>query len=51
MSLVAETGARLVAKGHTPVTFVSPNVPGIERDHNQKVFETFSRALFSRNGE
>jgi uncharacterized phosphosugar-binding protein len=51
MSLVAETGARLVAKGHDPVTFVSPNVPGIEKDHNQKVFQTFSRALFSRNGE
>jgi uncharacterized phosphosugar-binding protein len=51
MSLVAETGARLAAKGHTPVTFVSPNVPGIEKDHNQKVFQTFSRALFSRGGE
>ncbi len=51
MSLVAETGVRLVAKGHNPVTFVSPNVPGIEKDHNQKVFQTFSRALFSRNGE
>ncbi len=51
MSLVAETGARLVAKGHKPVTFVSPNVPGIEKDHNQKVFQTFSRALYSRGGE
>lgn len=51
MSLVAETGARLVAKGHTPVTFVSPNVPGIEKNHNQKVFQTFSRALYARNGE
>lgn len=51
MSLVAETGARLVVKGFTPTTFVSPNVPGIEKDHNQKVFQTFSRALFSRNGE
>ena len=51
MSLVAETGARLVAKGFAPVTFVSPNVPGIEKDHNQKVFQTYSRALFSRGGE
>jgi uncharacterized phosphosugar-binding protein len=51
MSLVAETGGRLAAKGHTPVTFVSPNVPGIEKDHNQRVFQTFSRALFSRGGE
>jgi uncharacterized phosphosugar-binding protein len=45
MSLVAETGARLAAKGHVPVTFVSPNVPGIEKDHNQQVFETYARAL------
>lgn len=45
MSLVAETGARLVAKGYQPVTFVSPNVPGIEKDHNQKVFETYAQRL------
>jgi uncharacterized phosphosugar-binding protein len=48
MSLVAETDARLIAKGRTPVTFVSPNVPGVERDHNQKISEIFSRASFSR---
>lgn len=48
MSLVAETGARLVEKGLRPVTFVSPNVPGIEPDHNQKVFEAFTKALFAR---
>jgi len=51
MSLVAETGARLQAKGHTLNTFVSPNVPGIEAGHNQKVFQAYSRALFSRRGE
>ncbi len=51
MSLVAETGARLQAKGHPLHTFVSPNVPGIEAGHNQKVFQTYSRALFSRPGE
>ena len=39
MSLVAETGARLVARGYEPITFVSPNVPGVEKDHNQQVFE------------
>jgi len=50
MALVAETGSRLAAKGHVPVTFVSPNVPGIEQDHNQKVFETYRKALFSRGG-
>jgi uncharacterized phosphosugar-binding protein len=48
MSLVAEVGAQLAAMGIEPVTFVSPNVPGVERDHNQKVFEEFSRQLFSR---
>lgn len=45
MSLVAETGARLAARGFDLKTFVSPNVPGIEKDHNQKVFEEFARAL------
>ena len=48
MSLVAETGARLVAKGVKPVTFVSPNVEGIEKDHNQKVFEQFQAKFFPR---
>ncbi len=51
MSLVAETGARLQAQGHGLHTFVSPNVPGIEADHNQKVFQAYSRELFSRRGE
>lgn len=51
MSLVAETGSRLQAKGHKLTTFVSPNVPGIEAGHNQKVFQAFSQALFSRSGE
>jgi uncharacterized phosphosugar-binding protein len=45
MSLVAETGAQLAAQGYEPVTFVSPNVPGIEKDHNQKVFETYAKRL------
>ena len=48
MSLVAETGARLIAKGVEPVTFVSPNVPGVEKDHNQKVFEQFTEKFFPR---
>lgn len=51
MSLVAETGARLQSNGHPLTTFVSPNVPGIEAGHNQKVFHAYSRALFSRPGE
>jgi uncharacterized phosphosugar-binding protein len=48
MSLVSEAGWRLVGKGSKPMTFVSPNVPGIERDHNQRVFEAFTRSLFSQ---
>jgi uncharacterized phosphosugar-binding protein len=48
MALVAETGARLVAKGHPPTTFVSPNVPGISPDHNPRVFETYARRLAER---
>ena len=49
MSLVAESGAQLANRGKVPPTFVSPNVPGIEPDHNQKVFERFTEAFFSRN--
>jgi uncharacterized phosphosugar-binding protein len=48
MSLVAETGARLAAAGGEPVTFVSPNVPGVKKDHNQHVFEVFTEQYFSR---
>jgi uncharacterized phosphosugar-binding protein len=47
MAVVAETGARLIARGHTPQTLVSPNVPGIEKNHNLKIFETFTKALLS----
>ena len=49
MSLVAETGSRLAARGFDLKTFVSPNVPGIEKDHNQKVFEHFARAAATRS--
>jgi uncharacterized phosphosugar-binding protein len=48
MSLVAETGARLVAKGYPLTTFVSPNVPGIAPDHNARVFEAYARRLAER---
>jgi uncharacterized phosphosugar-binding protein len=48
MALVAETGARLVAKGHPLTTFVSPNVPGIAPDHNPRVFEAYARRLAER---
>jgi uncharacterized phosphosugar-binding protein len=48
MALVAETGARLVAKGHAPTTFVSPNVPGVAPGHNMRVFEAYARRLAER---
>jgi uncharacterized phosphosugar-binding protein len=48
MTLVAETGARLVAKGHPPTTFVSPNVPGVAPGHNMRVFEAYARRLAER---
>lgn len=48
MSLLAETGARLAAQGVKLHTFVSPNVPGIAKDHNQQVFETYTKAWFAR---
>lgn len=49
MALVAETGARLVAKGFEPMTFVSPNVPGVEKDHNFRVFDRFTEKFFERS--
>lgn len=48
MTLVAETGARLVAKGHQPTTFVSPNVPGVAPGHNLSVFDAYARRLAER---
>ena len=48
MALVAETGARLKAKGFDPSTFVSPNVPGIAKDHNLRVFDKYTEKLYER---
>lgn len=48
MALVAETGARLKAKGFKPNTFVSPNVAGVSKDHNLKVFEEYTEKFFER---
>lgn len=49
MSLVAETGARLKARGIKPETYVSPNVPGIAKDHNLRVFDAFTEKFFQRS--
>ncbi len=48
MSLVAESGARLAAKGQELVTFVSPNVAGVKPGHNPEVFEAYARRLAQR---
>jgi uncharacterized phosphosugar-binding protein len=48
MSLVAETGSRLAARGARLDTFVSPNVPGTRPDHNAAVFEAYARRIASR---
>jgi uncharacterized phosphosugar-binding protein len=49
MALVAETGARLKARGIKPATFVSPNVPGIASDHNFRVFDAYTEKLYERS--
>lgn len=49
MALVAETGVRLKARGFKPETFVSPNVPGIAKDHNFRVFDAYTDQLFRRS--
>ena len=49
MALVAETGSRLKAKGFKPRTFVSPNVPGVGKDHNLRVFDAYTEKLFERS--
>lgn len=51
MALVAETGARLVARGHALTTFVSPNVEGVTKDHNFRVFDEYARRWFERGPE
>jgi uncharacterized phosphosugar-binding protein len=51
MALVAETGARLAAGGHPLTTFVSPNVEGVEKDHNMRVFDEYARRWYERAPE
>lgn len=48
MSLVAETGARLASAGQPLTTFVSPNVEGVEKDHNLRVFDEYARKWYER---
>ncbi len=48
MSLVAETGARLAAEGYPLTTFVSPNMHGVAKDHNLRVFDEYARKWYER---
>jgi uncharacterized phosphosugar-binding protein len=51
MALVAETGARLASGGYALTTFVSPNVAGVTRDHNARVFDEYARRWYERAPE
>jgi len=48
MSLVAETAALLAEKGEMPPTFVSPNVPGVDRGHLERVYQAFTEFYYAR---
>ena len=48
MALVAETGARLAESGYDLVTFVSPNLEGVDKDHNFSVFDEYARRWYER---
>lgn len=48
MSLVAEIASVLAKKGKLPLTFVSPNVKGVEKDHMQKVYQAFTKFYYKR---
>jgi uncharacterized phosphosugar-binding protein len=45
MAIVAQVAANLAAKGLHPSVFVSPNVPGIPADNNDRVYEEYERSL------
>jgi uncharacterized phosphosugar-binding protein len=45
MALVAQVAAELAKKGHKPPVFVSPNVPGIPADNNNRVYEEYEKSL------
>lgn len=51
MALVAETGALLAARGYDLKTFVSPNVEGVSKDHNFRVFDEYARRWYERAPE
>ncbi|HAR36930.1 MAG TPA: SIS domain-containing protein [Acidobacteria bacterium] len=48
MALVAEAGTILAREGKLPPTFVSPNVPGVAPDHNDRVYQAFTDFFYGR---
>lgn len=48
MALVAETGAVLASQGFLLTTFVSPNVEGVTKDHNFRVFDEYAKKWYER---
>lgn len=44
-SIVAEVAKNLVAKGIQPITFVSPNVAGVGKDHNHQCFIEYAKRI------
>ena len=49
MALVSETASRLVSKGFRLRTFVSPNVAGVSKGHNFRVFDAYTENLYERS--
>lgn len=45
MALVAQVAAELSTKGANPPVFVSPNVPGIPKDNNDRVYLEYEASL------
>jgi uncharacterized phosphosugar-binding protein len=45
MALVAQVAAELAKRGLHPPVFVSPNVPGIPKDNNDRVYLEYERCL------
>ena len=49
MALVAETASKLAGKGIHQPTFVSPNVEGVTKDHNLRVFDAYTKEWYKRS--
>jgi uncharacterized phosphosugar-binding protein len=45
MAIIAQVASDLAAQGKNPPVFVSPNVPGIPPDNNNRVYEEYERSL------